>query len=435
MTIEEAAAAIADRSTTSVQLTRTCLDRIERRNPEVNAFITVIADAALERAEAMDREIADGDVRGLLHGIPIAHKDNIATRGVRTTSGSKLFADDVPEADAEIVSRLEEAGAVLVGKTGMHELAYGITSANPHFGPVHNPHDLARIPGGSSGGSAAAVADGMCFMATGTDTGGSIRIPSSFCGVVGIKPTYGLVSRQGIQPLGLTLDHVGPIARTVRDAAIALAAMSGREFDLAHEPSLAGVMIGVPENFFFDQADPEVSYAVKRAVEKCSRAGAHIEPVIVPDMNSLNTVGRSLLLAEAAAIFEPWAGRPDDFGDDVRALLEQGRKLPATAYVNAQRLRAEFIEAFRGLLETVDFLLTPTTPIPAPRIEDAGESRILTTSLVRGMNVIGFPALSMPCGKTQTGLPIGLQLIAAPWRDAKLVNAAAALEDLVGPVL
>lgn len=429
MTIEEAAAALANRSVSSVELTRACLDRIERRNPELNAFLTVTAEAALEQAEEMDREIAGGGQRGPLHGIPIAHKDNVSTRDVRTTSGSKIFADDVPRVDAEIVWRLEHAGAVMLGKTGMHELAYGITSMNPHYGPVRNPHDPARIAGGSSGGSAAAVADGMCFLATGTDTGGSLRIPASFCGVVGVKPTYGLVSRDGIQPLGLTLDHVGPLAATVRDATIALSWMAGREIDIEHQPSLAGLIIGVPENFFFDGVDPEVSHAVKHAAEACIHAGVHIEHVIVPDMDLLNAVSRTILLAEAAAIFEPWAGQRADFGDDVLALLDQGRMLPATAYVNAQRLRRELIGAFRGLLETVDFLLTPATPTPAPLIEAAGDIRLLATRLVRGMNVIGFPALAMPCGKTQSGLSIGLQLIAAPWRDAELLNAAAALED------
>lgn len=433
MTIEEASAALAARRVSSVELARACLDRIERRNPELNAFFTVTAEAALERAGEMDREIAAGDLRGPLHGIPIAHKDNVSTAGVRTTSGSQIFADNVPEVDAEIVWRLERAGAVMIGKTGMHELAYGVTSINPHYGPVRNPHDPARVAGGSSGGSAAAVADGMCFLATGTDTGGSLRIPASFCGVVGVKPTYGLVSRDGIQPLGLTLDHVGPLAATVRDAALALSCMSGREFEIEHEPSLAGLIIGMPEDFFFDDADPEVSHAVKHAAEACIHAGAHIEHVTVPDMDLLNAVSRTITLAEAAAVFEPWASQRTDFGEDVLALLDQGRMLPATAYVNAQRLRRELIGAFRGLLETVDLLLTPATPTPAPLIEAAGDIRLNTTRLVRGMNAIGFPALSMPCGKTQSGLPIGLQLIAAPWRDAELLNAAAALEEELGP--
>jgi aspartyl-tRNA(Asn)/glutamyl-tRNA(Gln) amidotransferase subunit A len=432
MTLEEASAAIASGRASSVELTRDCLDRIKRRNPELNALITVTADTALERAEEMDREIADGGLRGPLHGIPIAHKDNVSTSGVLTTSGSKIFADNVPEVDAEIVQRLEFAGAVMIGKTGLHELAYGITCANPHYGAIRNPHDSARIPGGSSGGSAVAVADGMCFLATGTDTGGSLRIPASFCGVVGVKPTYGLVSRQGIQPLGLTLDHVGVLAQTVRDVAIGLAGMSGREFVIDHEPSLAGLIIGIPENFFFDDLDPDVSHAVKRAADRCIRAGAHIEHVAVPDIKLLNTVGRTILLAEASAIFEPWISQRGDFGEDVLALLDQGRMLPATAYVNAQRLRREMIESFGGLLETVDLLLTPTTPMPAPRIDEAARMRPAVTRLVRGINVIGFPALSMPCGKTQSGLPIGLQLVAAPWRDAALLNAAAALEAELG---
>jgi aspartyl-tRNA(Asn)/glutamyl-tRNA(Gln) amidotransferase subunit A len=432
MTLEEASAAIASGRVSSVELTRDCLDRIKRRNPELNAFITVTADAALERAEEMDREIADGGLRGPLHGIPIAHKDNISTNGVSTTCGSKIFADNVPEVDAEIVQRLEFAGAVMVGKTGLHELAYGVTCANPHYGAIRNPHDPARIPGGSSGGSAVAVADGMCFLATGTDTGGSVRIPASFCGVVGVKTTYGLVSRQGIQPLGLTLDHVGPLAHTVRDAATVLSWMTGHKFEIEHEPSVAGLMIGLPENFFFDDIDPEVSHAVKHAADAFIHAGAHIEHVTVPDMELLNTVGRTILLAEASAIYEPYLGQRDDIGEDVLALLDQGRMLPATAYVNAQRLRREMIESFAGLLRTVDLLLTPTTPMPAPRIDEAAEIRLAVTRLVRGVNVIGFPALSMPCGKTQSGLPIGLQLIAAPWRDTALLNAAAALEAELG---
>jgi aspartyl-tRNA(Asn)/glutamyl-tRNA(Gln) amidotransferase subunit A len=430
MTLEEATAALADRRVSSVELTQACLERIEKRNPELNAFITVIAGEALRFAEEMDRERADGVARGPLHGIPIAHKDNVFTHEVKTTSGSKIFADFEPSVDAEIAARLEQAGAVLVGKTNMHELAYGITSLNPHYGPVRNPHDSARIAGGSSGGAAVAVADEMCFAATGTDTGGSLRIPASFCGVVGVKPTYGLVDREGIQPLAFTLDHAGPLARTVRDAATMLAAMSGREFEV--EPSLAGRIVGLPENFFFDDVDPDVSHAVKHAADVCIRLGAHIEHVVMPDMELLNVVSRTITLAEAAAVFEPWvdgqADRRADIGEDVLALLDQGRALPATAYVNAQRLRKELIENFRGLLETVDFLLTPATPAPAPLIAEAADIRVATTRFVRGFNVIGFPAIAMPCGRT-AGLPIGMQLVGGPWRDAELLGAAAALED------
>jgi len=429
VTIEEASAALASGQSSSVELTKGCLDRIARRNSGLSAFITVTAEDALARAELMDREIADGDMRGPLHGIPIAHKDNIFTRGIRTTSGSRVLIDEEPAADAEIVARLYEAGAVVVGKTNMHELAYGITSINPHYGTVRNPRDSRCIAGGSSGGSAVAVADGMCLLASGTDTGGSLRIPASFCGVVAIKPTYGLVSRAGIQPLGLTLDHAGPLAATVRDAAIGLSAMAGRDFAVEHEPSLNGVMIGIPENFFFDDLDPDVDRAVKRAIDKCERAGAHVERVTVPDMNLLNTVSRAILMGESAALFEPVADRRAEFGEDVLALLDQGKLLSASAYVNAQRLRTEFIELFRGLLRTVDYLLTPTTPTAAARVENAADIRIRTTSLVRGINVIGFPALSMPCGRTGDGLPVGLQLIGAPWRDAELLNVAAALED------
>ncbi len=433
MTVTEAAEALAAGRTSSVELTRACLDRIAKRNPEINAFITVTDDEALARAEEMDREISRDRIRSRLHGIPFAHKDNIMTAGVRTTSGSKVFADLVPERDAKVARLLNEAGAVLIGKTNLHELAYGITSDNPHYGAVRNPHDRERIPGGSSGGSAAAVADGMCLLATGTDTGGSIRIPASYCGVVGMKPSYGLVSRAGVQPLGITLDHVGALAPCVRDAAIALECMSGQPMHMEEHPSLRGVIIGVPETFYFEDIDENVSRAVRRAVEVCAREGAEIQDVTIPDIGALNAVSRAILLAEAASIYSDPSLRREDFGDDVLALLDQGRLLPAVDYVNAQRLRKVFLNHFEGLLQIVDVLLTPATPITAPRIgqrevEPWGDVRLTTTRLVRGINAIGFPALSMPCGR-YNGLPIGLQLIAGPNRDADLLNAAAALED------
>ncbi len=226
MTIQEAGAALRAKKITSVELTNQSLQRIAESNPKLNAFITVLADQARAQAAALDTELAQGHDRGPLHGIPIAHKDLVMTRGIRTTAGSKIFSDFIPTEDAEVATKLTAAGAVTIGKTGLHELAYGITSTNPHFGAIHNPWDLNRIPGGSSGGSGAAVSAQLVFMATGTDTGGSIRIPSSFCGTVGLKPTYERVSRRGVLPLGLTLDHIGPMTRTVRDAAISFNAMA-----------------------------------------------------------------------------------------------------------------------------------------------------------------------------------------------------------------
>jgi aspartyl-tRNA(Asn)/glutamyl-tRNA(Gln) amidotransferase subunit A len=250
MTIAEAGQELRARRVSSAELTRTCLDQIEKLNPVLNAFITVTGEAALARAEELDRELAQGIDHGPLHGIPIAHKDLMWTKGIRTTSGSKIFADFVPDRDAAVVEKMAATGAVMVGKTGLHELAYGITSDNPHFGTIRNPRNPEYSPGGSSGGSAVAVATGMAFLATGTDTGGSIRVPASFCGVVGLKPTYGLIDRSGVQPLGLSLDHVGPLARTVNDARLALNAMTDR---LPATAPVDKIRIGLPENFYFER--------------------------------------------------------------------------------------------------------------------------------------------------------------------------------------
>src|ERR1700722_6777621 len=247
MTIAEAGQALRARRVSSVELTRECLDKIAKLNPVLNAFITVTGDAALAHAQALDRELAQGVDRGPLHGIPIAHKDLMWTKGIRTTSGSKIYGDFVPDRDAAVVERLAAAGAVMVGKAGLHELAYGITSDNPHFGTIRNSRNTEHSPGGSSGGAAVAGASGMAFVATGTDTGGSIRVPASFCGVVGLKPTYGLVDRSGVQPLGLSLDHVGPLARTVDDVRLALDAMSEPAERKPAPDSVSGIRVGVPE--------------------------------------------------------------------------------------------------------------------------------------------------------------------------------------------
>src|SRR6202167_4353409 len=262
MTIAEAGQALRTRRVSSVELTRQCLDQIGTLNPVLNAFITVTGELALARAQELDRELAQGIDRGPLHGIPIAHKDLMWTKGVRTTSGSKLFADFVPDRDATVVEKLAESGAVMIGKAGLHELAYGITSDNPHFGTIRNPRNPAHLPGGSSGRSAVAVAAGMAFVATGTDTGGSIRVPSSFCGVAGLKPTYGLIDRSGVQPLGLSLDHVGPLARTVNDVRLALDAMPGAERRNPAPASLREIRVGLPENFYLELVAPEVKAAV-----------------------------------------------------------------------------------------------------------------------------------------------------------------------------
>jgi aspartyl-tRNA(Asn)/glutamyl-tRNA(Gln) amidotransferase subunit A len=434
VTIAEAGCALRARKISCVELTAECLRLIASRNSELNAFITVTADSARERAATLDDELARGFDRGPLHGIPIAHKDLLHTRGVRTTAGSKLYENFVPSADARAVAQLDAAGAVMLGKTGLHELAYGVTSNNPHFGPVRNPADPQRTPGGSSGGSAAALAAGMCLLATGTDTGGSIRIPASFCGVAGLKPTYGRISREGVIPLGLSLDHVGPMSADIAGLRAAFAVLAGGRRHAAPSPA----RIGLPENFFFDRVDPEVREAVHAAARVAEKNGFRIVPVRVPDIETLNAVGRVILLAEASALYESRLDRPDLFGADVLSLLEQGRLVPATAYVNAQRLRKAFAREFHALFTKIDTLFTPTTPIPAPLIgeaevnigDDREDARLASTRFVRGFNVLGLPALSVPCGRTRAGLPIGLQIVGRAFEDEFLLDIAAALEPV-----
>ena len=453
MTILEAAQALRQRTVSSAELTEAALRRTAEINPKVNAMITVLDQSARAQAQAADRELASGADRGPLHGIPVAVKDVFETRGVRTTAGSVIFMHNVPARDATVVEKLAAAGAVLVGKTGMHELAYGVTSNNPHFGAVRNPWDTDRIPGGSSGGSGAAVSADLVFMAMGTDTGGSIRIPAAFCGTVGLKPTTGRVSRYGVLPLDFSLDHMGPLTRSVRDAAVTLAAIAGfdpRDETSSQEPvgsylpapdcSIRNVRIGLPQNFYLERLDPDVDMAVRHMAATAESLGARVIPVRVPDIEALNTVGRVILLAEASAVMEKYTGNRDQFGADVLSLFDQGRLLPATDYVNAQRLRRVMQREYAQLWSKIDCLFTPTTPMAAPRIgektvslgEFTDDVRLATTRFVRGINVLGLPAISMPCGADRRGLPLGLQIIGRPFDEALILQVAAALEDATG---
>lgn len=430
------AARLRARETTSAALVEESLGRIGELNPRLNAFITVMSDQARARAASLDAELASGHDRGPLHGIPVALKDLYFTRGVRTTAGSLLFKDFIPDHDADVVIKLEEAGAVIVGKTGLHECAYGITSTNPHFGAVRNPHDPERIPGGSSGGSGAAVAAGIVAMAMGTDTGGSIRIPASFCGCAGLKPTFGRVSKRGVFPLGFTLDHIGPLARSVADCALTMNAIAGMSLDPCAR-DIRGLRIGRPENFYFDHTSPEVTAAVDRTMKRAESLGAVVVPIRVPDIDELNAIARVLLLAEASAALEPHWSKRDQFGDDVRALIDQGRLIPATDYVQAQRLRKIFLADFNSLWKQVDCWVTPTTPTAAPKIGqtviDIGgveeDVRLATTRTMRGINVLGYPALSIPCGRDTQGLPLGMQIVGPAWRDNVVLRAGSALES------
>jgi aspartyl-tRNA(Asn)/glutamyl-tRNA(Gln) amidotransferase subunit A len=425
VTIPETAALLRARKMSVAELIEQSLRAIEQENPRLNAFITITGDQALAQARILDDELARGIDRGPLHGIPIAHKDIFDTAGVRTTAGTKIFSGRVPKEDAEVVAQLAKAGCVMVGKTNLHELCYGITSTNPHYGAVHNPHDLTRIPGGSSGGSAAAVATGSVMLATGTDTGGSIRIPAAICGVVGFKPTYDRVSRRGVGPLGFTLDHVGPIAKSVHDAALCYSAMTGEP---GPQPLHGGLRIGVPKTFFFDRVDPEIAKEV--------HATATTIEVEVPDIDAINAVGRLILLAETATVWRRHLNRREDFGADVLSAIEQGSKISAADYLDAQRLRRVFAKQFEQVWNHCDFLLTPATPTTAPKIgattvEIDGISedvRMASTRLVRPFNVLGWPALVIPRWTPGNSLPMGLQLVAPPNQDQKLLAAGMALE-------
>jgi aspartyl-tRNA(Asn)/glutamyl-tRNA(Gln) amidotransferase subunit A len=434
MTIAEAARKLRAREVSSVELTQESLRIIHAEQPRLNAFITITDEIALEQAKRADDDFAGGIDRGPLQGIPYALKDLFKTAGIRTTGGTKIF-DHIPDHDCAVYEKLRAAGAVLTGKTGLHELAYGITSNNPHFGAIRNPHDPARIPGGSSGGSGAAVAAGMVFFAMGSDTGGSIRIPAAYCGCTGLKPTFGRVSRFGAMPLGGSLDHVGPMTQTARDAGFVMEAIANEPNNGFSIPgfSLKGVRIGVPQNFYNERIAPEVAAAFAEALKSAEAAGAHLVPISVPDPAAINVVGRIILLAEVSALMEKYSNRRDDFGADVLALIDQGRMLAATDYVNAQRYRRLVQRQWAALWKSVEVIFTPTAPILPPLIGQADvkwkmeseDVRLATTRLVRAINVLGLPALSIPLHSES--LPIGLQIIGAPFRDEFVLAVGSAM--------
>lgn len=428
MTIEQAAAKLRTHEVSAVELAQESLRRIQEAQPRWNAFITITEELSLEQARRADKELARGVDRGALHGIPYALKDNFDTRGIATTCGSKIFAGRIPERDSEVYQKLTEAGAVLMGKTGMHELAYGITSNNPHYGTIRNPHDAERIPGGSSGGSGVAVAAELVFFAMGTDTGGSIRVPASYCGCVGLKPAYGRVSRSGVFPLGYSLDHVGPLTRTAPDAALVMSAVTEKPL-----PEIPCRRVGVPENFFTEGLAPEVESAFEDALGRAEAIGCRLVPVNVPNPAEINTVGRVILLSEGCAVFKKYLARRQDFGADVLALIEQGSLVSATDYIDAQRLRRIYQKRWARLWDQVDVVFTPTTPIVAPRIgqtEVAGEDvRLASTRLVRPFNVLGLPALSIPnlTSSFPGGLPVGLQVAGPQFSESGLLVLAGSI--------
>ena len=434
MTVVELGRLLRQRKLSCVELIEQTLREVEQRD-KYNSFITKTPELALVEAAERDRELAAGDDRGPLHGIPIAHKDLFYTKDTRTTAGSLVYRDFVPDYDADAVALLKDAGAISLGKTNLHELAYGITSKNPHFGFVMNPRDTSRIAGGSSGGSASLVAAGLLPLTTGTDTGGSIRVPASFCGIFGLKPTYNLVSRRGVIPLSFSLDHVGPLGSCVEDCALAMNAFERGEFNLPALENLNGVRVGVPTNFYFDRIDGEVAVSVTSAISHMQRLGARIFELAVPDPVHMNAAARVVQLSETAAVYADH-NDPSQFSMETWALLEQGRRIAAYDYVNASRMRMKFRREWDAVWTNIDVVAIPTTPTVAPLLNEKKltidgqeeDVRLATTRLVRAINYIGEPALSMPCGTNSLGLPIGLQLVAAPFAEPRLLQIAKTLE-------
>jgi aspartyl-tRNA(Asn)/glutamyl-tRNA(Gln) amidotransferase subunit A len=455
--VERLAASLARREVSPVELVEAAARRIERLNPVLNAFISLTIDSARREARRAEAEIGRGRRRGPLHGIPVSLKDNIALSGVPMTAGSKILARYVPQQDATVARRLRRAGAIVMGKTNLHEFAYGITSENPHYGVVRNPWETTRIVGGSSGGSGAALAAGIGWGSIGTDTGGSIRIPAALCGVVGLKPTFGRVSCYGIVPLSATLDHAGPLATSVTGAAWLLDAVAGRDQrdpnTSAAPPAgdharsfrrpLGRVRLGLPREYFFDGLDAEICSSVESAAKTFEHLGAKIEECRVPNLARWVEAATEIAMVEATHYHESagyFPGRASEYGDDVRGLLERGAGISAAAYLAAMDLMRAVREGWAKTMAGFDALLAPASPIAATPIgqktvtigDEEQTVRAALLRLARPANLAGAPALALPCGFTGAGLPIGLQLLGAQWSEARLLHIGFAYEQTAG---
>lgn len=442
---------IRAREISPVTVTEMVLRRISEVNPVLNAFICVTAESALEQARERESEVLKGEYRGPLHGIPVAIKDIFATKGQVTTAGSRILGDWIPDYDATVVTRLKESGAILIGKTNLHEFAMGATTENPHYGPCRNPWDPRRISGGSSGGSAVAVATGMAYAALGTDTAGSIRLPSALCGVVGLKPTYGRVSRHGVLPLSWSLDHVGPITRTVKDAAYLLEALAGPDLNdpscswLDSEPypsllkpmkgrPLEGLRIGIIRKYFFEDIDSEIIHTVSREIATMAELGAKVIEVSVPLLEEAAVAQRAISQVEGYAYHELYFRRnPQLYGEDVQFRLNIGHSIPGYQYVNAHRVRRMFQASFLRVFRDCDVVVSPTNAKSPFLVGEVRPEETVNNMFALGKtalcNLLGFPALSLPCGLTPEGLPIGLQWIGRPFGEAALLTAAYAYEQ------
>jgi aspartyl-tRNA(Asn)/glutamyl-tRNA(Gln) amidotransferase subunit A len=455
-TVEELAALLAKRKISPVELTEVYLRRIEAQNPALNAFITVTAAPALAAARRAERELgrrASQRKRSPLLGIPITLKDNLWTRGIRSTAGSKILRDFVPSEDSTVARKLARAGAILLGKTNLNEFAYGITGGNAHYGPVRNPWAVDRMPGGSSAGSAVAIAAGLCAASVGTDTGGSIRVPSCFCGTVGLKPTFGRVSVFGTMPLSPSLDHVGPITRSVRDAAILLEAIAGRDpLDPTSSPKpvedyrgalrkpLRKFRLGRPREHYWEKLDAEVRRAAEAALGDMQKRGAVVSEVSLPHLKESLDAATEISLAEALHVHEAagyFPSRSADYGEEVRKRIESGANVPAHRYLAGFDVRQRLLAELEAAFESVDAIVAPTLPVAAPPLDAEsvridGEQVGARPAIVghsRPANFTGLPAISIPCGFTRQGLPIGLQLIGRAFQESMLLHIADSYEQ------
>ncbi len=452
LSISEASQQIEAGELSPVDLVELHLQKIEQLNGQLNAFVTITPDAAKKAAEAAETEIRAGKYRGPLHGIPIGIKDIIDTKGIRTTIGSSIFQDNIPAQDATVVKRLRKAGAVLIGKTNTHEFALGVTTNNVHYGPTRNPWDLERVPGGSSGGSAAATAAHLCCAALGSDTGGSIRIPAAFCGIVGLKPTYGRVSLHGVFPLATSLDHVGPLTRTVEDAAIVLQELAGYDHedprslhaavpnyrDSLDDAGVDGVQIAVSETVSQIPLDMNIRQAFHAIRSTIEQLGGTIHEVKLTSAKQSEEVASTILLAEAATEHaELLATHPDQYGRSVIDRLRAGQEIQTNTYIHAARNREVITREFERLFRQVDFYLTPTVQILPPKIgQDVVSVNSIDVPVVLGCtqftrlgNLTGMPTIALPWGVSTNSLPVSIQLMAPKLGEAKLLKLAYALEQ------
>jgi aspartyl-tRNA(Asn)/glutamyl-tRNA(Gln) amidotransferase subunit A len=444
LSLSDASRLIRDKKVSPVELTQSCLKRIERLSPKLNAFITVTAESALEQAREAEAEIHRGHWRGPLHGIPIALKDLFDTAGVRTTAASGLFKDRVPKQDAEIVRRLKDAGAVLLGKLNMHEFAYGGSSVISYYGPVRNPWSLDHEAGGSSSGSAVAMAAGLCYGSVGSDTGGSIRQPSAYCGAVGFKPTYGRVSTRGVVPLSWLYDHVGPMTRSVVDAAAMLQVLAGfdpEDSNSADQPvpdysaalrHAGPLRVGVPRAYFYEGLHPDIENAMNAAIAVIGKLASSVRDIEMPASNDT-----TILRAEAYAYHAENAKKsPELYQPETLKRIRAGEDVTTATYIQARRQVDQYRHNIRKVFETVDLLVTPTTPVPPFTIselladmDNLRTREILSLRNTRPFNILGLPSISVPCGFTKSGLPIGLQISGAPWAEANVLRLAQAYEQ------